>query len=212
MESQRNPAIRKIHNSAGLVTPDGMPLVWVSRLYGYPDVKRVYGPDLMVALCSSSIEKGYRHFFYGGTEGLADQLVECLVQRYPGLQVAGIYSPPFHPLSEEEDRKIVSLIKNADPDIIWVGLSTPKQEIWMSEHIDRLGNCVLFGVGAAFDFLSGNKKQAPSWMQSIGLEWFFRLSTEPKRLWKRYLINNPLFLILVISQAIGLKKYSLDYS
>jgi N-acetylglucosaminyldiphosphoundecaprenol N-acetyl-beta-D-mannosaminyltransferase len=128
------------------------------------------------------------------------------------LRVAGIFSPPFHPLSEEEDRKIVSLIKNADPDIIWVGLSTPKQEIWMSEHIDRLGNCVLIGVGAAFDFLSGNKKQAPSWMQRIGLEWFFRLSTEPKRLWKRYLINNPLFLILVISQATGLKKYSLDYS
>lgn len=212
MESQRNPAIRKIHNSAGLVTPDGMPLVWLSRLNGYPYVERVYGPDLMAAVCSHSIEKGYRHFFYGGTGVLAERLVESLSQRFPGLQVAGTHSPPFGSLSVEEDRNIVSLINDANPDIIWVGLSTPKQEIWMSEHIDQLGDCILIGVGAAFDFLAGTKKQAPSWMQRTGLEWFFRLCTEPKRLWKRYLINNPYFLLLVISQVTGLRKYSLDYS
>ena len=211
MESQRSTAIRKIHNSAGMVTPDGMPLVWLSRLNGYPDAERVYGPDLMVAVCSHSIEKGYRHFFYGGTDWLVDHLVQRMTKRFQGLQVAGTYSQPFGPLSLEEDRKIVSLINDADPDIIWVGLSTPKQEIWMSEHIGQLGDCVLIGVGAAFDFLAGTKKQAPAWMQRIGLEWFFRLCTEPKRLWKRYLINNPYFVILVISQATGLRKYSLDY-
>ncbi|MBC7226450.1 MAG: WecB/TagA/CpsF family glycosyltransferase [Thermoflexales bacterium] len=206
MESQRDEGLRRIHNQAGLVTPDGMPLVWLSRLKGYRHVDRVYGPDLMLALCEHSVSRGYRHFFYGGAEGVPEQLSEVLQKRFPGLQVVGTYSPPFRPLTPEEDEAVVQVINKANPDIIWVGLSTPKQERWMAEHRARLNAPVLIGVGAAFDFLTGRKPQAPRWMQRAGLEWLFRLLTEPRRLWRRYLINNPLFVALVVLEAMGVRK------
>ncbi len=206
MESQKDERLRSIHNRAGLVTPDGMPLVWLSRFYGFKHVERVYGPDLMLAVCKRSVSKGWKHFFYGGANGVPELLSETLQKRFPGLKVVGSYSPPFRPLTPEEDKEIVQMINNADPDIVWVGLSTPKQEHWMAEHRERLKAPVLIGVGAAFDFISGLKSQAPRWMQRGGLEWLFRLLTEPRRLWKRYLINNPLFVVLTLLQIIGVRK------
>lgn len=203
MESYRDPALRSIHNSAGLVTPDGMPLVWLSRLKGFRHVERVYGPDLMLALCEKSVASGYRHFLYGGTEDTLDALQASLYERFTGLKIVGRFSPPFRSLSPEEDDEVVARIRSTVPDIVWVGLSTPKQERWMAEHVGKLGVPVLAGVGAAFDFHAGVKVQAPRWMQKNGLEWFFRLITEPKRLWRRYLLNNPMFVYLVLLQAAG---------
>ncbi len=210
MESQRDESLRQIHNQAGLVTPDGMPLVWLSRFKGFRYVDRVYGPDLMLALCEHSVEEGYRHFFYGGAEGVPEQLAAVLQKRFPDLQVVGTFSPPFRPLTPHEDEQITRMINMSNPDIVWVGLGSPKQEYWMADHRARLTAPVLIGVGAAFDFLTGRKLQAPRWMQRAGLEWLFRLLTEPRRLWRRYLINNPLFVALVVLQALGLRRYSLN--
>jgi N-acetylglucosaminyldiphosphoundecaprenol N-acetyl-beta-D-mannosaminyltransferase len=203
MESQRDQALLQIHNAAGLVTPDGMPLVWLSRLQGFRQVERVYGPDLMLAVCGHSIRQGYQHFFYGGAPGIADKLVLRLHSRFPGLKVCGTYSPPFRSLTVGEDRAVVAQINAANPDIVWVGLSTPTQEWWMAEHVGQLSAPVLIGVGAAFDFHAGVKRQAPHWMQRSGLEWLFRLVMEPRRLWRRYLTNNPWFLWSVLLQALG---------
>ncbi len=210
IESQRDHNLRRIHNSAGLVTPDGMPLVWLSRLRGFKHVERVYGPDLMLALCARSVEMGYRHFFYGGDKHVPDRLAANLRRRFPGLRIAGAYSPPFRPMTDEEDEGIVKLINNARTDIVWVGLSTPKQEHWMAKHAGRLKACVLIGVGAAFDFHAGIKKQAPRWMQRHGLEWLFRLATEPRRLWRRYAANIPSFLWLCLLQALRIREFSLE--
>jgi N-acetylglucosaminyldiphosphoundecaprenol N-acetyl-beta-D-mannosaminyltransferase len=209
MESQRDGELRKIHNAAGLVTPDGMPLVWLSRARGFRNVGRVYGPDLMLALCERSLAQATRHYFYGGPEGVAQRLADRLRKRFSGLQVAGVYAPPFRPLTAEEDEAVVHRINSTHPDIVWVGLSTPKQEYWMAAHAGRLVAPVLVGVGAAFDFNAGIKQQAPSWMQRSGLEWLFRLITEPRRLWRRYLVNNPTFVVLIALQALGLRRYSL---
>jgi N-acetylglucosaminyldiphosphoundecaprenol N-acetyl-beta-D-mannosaminyltransferase len=208
MESQRDDDLRQIHNSAGMVTPDGMPLVWLSRLNGHRHVERVYGPDLMLACCKHSVTRGYRHFFYGGADGVAEKLAERLRKRFPGLKVVGTFSPPFRPLDVGEDNDAVRRINEARPDIVWVGMGTPKQERWMWDHRDRLDAAVLIGVGAAFDFHSGLKRQAPRWMQRNGLEWLFRLLSEPRRLGPRYLINNPLFLWKVFLQGIGAAKHS----
>jgi len=209
MESQRDSQLRKIHNDAGLVTPDGMPLVWLSKWSGHSFVERVYGPDLMLELCKHSLRKGYRHYFYGGDEGVPELLAERLTAHFPGLSVVGTYSPPFRALSDEEDRDIVAAINTAHPDVVWVGLSTPKQERWMAAHVGRLDAPVLIGVGAAFDFHAGLKRQAPYWMQRSGTEWLFRLATEPRRLWRRYLQNNPRFVALVAAQWLGLRSYEL---
>jgi N-acetylglucosaminyldiphosphoundecaprenol N-acetyl-beta-D-mannosaminyltransferase len=210
MESQRDEALRGIHNAAGLVTPDGMPLVWLSRRRGLDHVERVYGPDLMLACCARSPSTGHRHFFYGGAPGVPEKLASRLSERYPGLIVAGGYSPPFHPLTPSQDEEIVRRINEAAPDIVWVGLSTPKQERWMHEHVARVKAPALIGVGAAFDFVSGRKRQAPRWMQRSGLEWLFRLASEPRRLWRRYLVNNPVFLWKVMLQELGAKQYDLS--
>lgn len=210
MESQRDPTLRRIHNAAGLVTPDGMPLVWVSHCRGHHYVERVYGPDLMLAVCAHSVAPHYRHYLYGGAEGVPELLSNRLQQRFPGIQIVGTHSPPFRPLTPTEDAALVQRINATQPDIVWVGLSTPKQERWMAAHVGRLTAPVLIGVGAAFDFHAGLKPQAPRWMQRNGLEWLFRLATEPRRLWRRYLINNPLFVVLVIQQALGSVKYKLQ--
>jgi N-acetylglucosaminyldiphosphoundecaprenol N-acetyl-beta-D-mannosaminyltransferase len=209
MESQRDEKIRDIHNRAGMVTPDGMPLVWLSRLKGQSHVRRVYGPDLMLAVCQDGLSRGYRHYLYGGAEGVPALLSDKLRERFPGIQIVGAFSPPFRVLSPEEDEQIVRDVNAAQPDIVWVGLSTPKQERWMDGHAGRVQAPVMVGVGAAFDFHSGLKKQAPKWVQGSGMEWFFRLVMEPRRLAKRYLINNPTFIALVAGQLLGLRKYSL---
>jgi N-acetylglucosaminyldiphosphoundecaprenol N-acetyl-beta-D-mannosaminyltransferase len=210
MESQRDVEVRRIHNRAGMVTPDGMPLVWLSRLSGRRHVDRVYGPDLMLALCERGLAKGYRHYFYGGAEGVPEKAVETLRKKYPGLQIAGTYSPPFRPLTEDERAAVVARINAAEADIVWVGLSTPKQERWMAAQVGALDVNVLIGVGAAFDFIAGTKRQAPRWIQRSGFEWLYRLVQEPRRLWKRYLINNPAFIFLVAAQALGIKRYFID--
>lgn len=193
MESVRDESVRAIHARAGLVTPDGMPLVWLARRAGHRHVERVYGPDLLLAVCEASLAHGWRHFFYGGGPGVAGRLVARLRARVPALDVAGAYSPPFRAMTRGEDERVVELINAARPDIVWVGLGTPKQERWMASHLGRVAGAVLVGVGAAFDFHAGLKRQAPRWMQQSGLEWSFRLMTEPRRLWKRYLRNNPAF-------------------
>lgn len=209
MESQRDPALRATLCRSGLTTPDGMPLVWLSKLQGFRHVERVYGPDLMLAVCARSVEKGYRHFLYGGDEELVGALAARLRQRYPGLSIVGTYAPPFRPLTPQEDAAIVRAINDANPDIVWVGLSTPKQERWMADHHRRLDAAVMVGVGAAFDFNAGRKSQAPRWMQRNGLEWLFRLLQEPRRLGRRYLVNNPRFVVLVLAQTLRLKRWRL---
>ncbi len=207
MESQADPELRDIHNRAGLVTPDGMPLVWLSRLRGHRHVERVYGPDLMLALCAVSVSKHYRHFFYGGAAGVPERLAMRLQERFPELEVAGTWSPPFGETTPAEERSTIERINALNPDIVWVGLSTPKQERWMARHVGHLGATTLIGVGAAFDFHAGLKRQAPRWMQRSGLEWLFRLGTEPRRLWRRYLMNNPRFVARVLLQTMGVVRY-----
>ena len=207
MECQHNPGLRKIFNSSGMTTPDGMGIVWLLKLKGFHEVSRVYGPDLMRAVCERSVNGGnYKHFLYGGDEGVARKLADNLEKYCPGIQIVGAYTPPFRPLTAEEDHEVIQMINSSKADIVWVGISTPKQELWMAEHFGKLDAPVMVGVGAAFDFLSGVKPQAPRWIQRIGMEWLFRLLSEPRRLWRRY-AQYPFFFILVIGQLIGIKKY-----
>ncbi len=198
MESRRDPELRRIHAEAGLVTPDGMPAVWCAHWAGAKHVERVYGPDLMVAVLARAEEEGWRSFFYGGKEGVPDALAARLWQRFPGLQVCGTYSPPFRPLTGDEQEAVVRRIEDARPDLVWVGLSTPKQERWMAEFRPRLSAAALLGVGAAFDIHAGLLRQAPAWMRRRGLEWLYRVYREPRRLWRRYLRNNPAFVLAVL--------------
>ncbi|MFQ5923377.1 MAG: WecB/TagA/CpsF family glycosyltransferase [Anaerolineales bacterium] len=202
MECQRDPRLMEIYNTSGIATADGMPLVWILRSRGHANLTRVYGPDLMLEICHNSVERGYRHFIYGGAPGVAESLAQTLAGSLEGIKIVGTHSPPFRDLTETEDREIVKEINSARPDIVWVGLGTPKQERWMADHVERLNASALIGVGAAFDFLSGKKAQAPRWMQRMGLEWAFRLAMEPRRLWKRYLIYNPWFLYKLGVEAI----------
>jgi N-acetylglucosaminyldiphosphoundecaprenol N-acetyl-beta-D-mannosaminyltransferase len=209
MDCRRDPELRRIHNRSGLTTPDGMSMVWLLRLHGHRHVSRVYGPDLLLATCDASQTRGWRHFFLGGAPGVAAKMVQRLAVRFPRLAVAGTASPPFRELSAEEDAAQVGEINAARPDIVWVGLGSPKQERWMAAHRDRLDAPVLVGVGAAFDFLSGRKAQAPRWLQRAGLEWLFRWATEPRRLAPRY-GRYPLFVLLVLAQATGLARFDVE--
>lgn len=209
MNTLEDPALRRIVNGAGLVTPDGMPLVILSRMRGYRDVGRVYGPDIMLAFSKRAAAEGYSNYYYGGAPGVADALADELSSRFPSLPVAGTFSPPFHELSDDDEAEIVAMINEAAPDIVWIGLGSPKQDYWMVRFRERLNAPILIGVGAAFDYISGRVPQAPRWMQRMALEWFFRLIVEPGRLWRRYLIYNPLFLWNVFLQETGLKRWSI---
>jgi N-acetylglucosaminyldiphosphoundecaprenol N-acetyl-beta-D-mannosaminyltransferase len=202
MECRSNSRFKTIHDNAGLVVPDGMPLVWMARSLGYTGTTRVYGPDLMLAVSEVSAAKGYKQFYYGGNDGIADKLKQSLTSRFNGLDVVGTYTPPFRKLTDAEDAEIVDRINAANPDIVWVGLSTPKQELWMSEHVGRIKAPVMIGVGAAFDFHSGAKVQAPGWVRNNGFEWAFRLATEPKRLWRRYMVIVPGFAAIAAAQLV----------
>jgi N-acetylglucosaminyldiphosphoundecaprenol N-acetyl-beta-D-mannosaminyltransferase len=210
MEAQTDPAFRKILNQSFLCTADGMPLVWMGKIHRHPEMRRVYGPDLMLDICAWSGESPCRHFFYGGAPDVADTLAQKLKARFPKLEVVGTYSPPFRPLNANEEKQLAEMVRAAKPDILWVGLSTPKQEKFMAEYLPKLDTTLMIGVGAAFDFHSGRTKQAPRWMQRSGLEWFFRLCQEPRRLAARYLINNPIFVMKIFGQLTGLKKYPMD--
>jgi N-acetylglucosaminyldiphosphoundecaprenol N-acetyl-beta-D-mannosaminyltransferase len=206
-EAQHVRQFKDILNAADLVVPDGMPLVWMGRLKGFPIKRRVYGPELMMTFFESTAAKGYRHFLYGGTPGVPEQLAKNVRQRFPGTVIAGTYAPPFRDLTPEEDSQIVAMINDAAADIVWVGLSTPKQERWMYEHRDRLRVPALIGVGAAFDINTGVKKQAPVWMREHGLEWFFRLIQEPRRLWRRYLVYGSQFAVCALLELLRLKRF-----
>jgi N-acetylglucosaminyldiphosphoundecaprenol N-acetyl-beta-D-mannosaminyltransferase len=207
-EAQHDSTFKEVLNAAELVVADGYPLVWLGRRKGFSQMKRrVYGPELMAVFCEETARKCYRHFFYGGAPGVAEELASRFAARYPGLAVAGVYSPPFHALTAEEDRQVVAMINSARTDIVWVGLGAPKQERWMFEHRNQLRVPVLIGVGAAFDFHTGRTMQAPMWMRENGLEWLFRLIQEPRRLWRRYLVYGPEFAMLVMLELLGLRKF-----
>ena len=210
IESLRSSYIRKIHNRSFLTIPDGMPLVWLGRLKGYKGIKRCYGPDVMLYVMEESGKEGITHYFYGGAEGVAGELKEVMEKRFPGVKIVGTFTPPFRPLSEKEEKDFILDVKRKKPDIIWVGLSTPKQEVFMYEYLPRLDTKIMIGVGAAFDFHTGRVRQAPRWIQRIGMEWFFRILMEPRRLWKRYAKNNPIFLWNIFLQLTGLKKFPIE--
>ncbi len=201
MEAFDSEDFRKIVNKADIVTPDGMPIVLLLRILGLKGQKRVYGPTLMKYVCEASAQSNVSVGFYGSTPETLMALVYNLLGCIPNLKVGYTYSPPFHHLRSEEDEKIVREINDSPIKVLFVGLGCPKQERWMFSHSDRI-KAVIVGVGAAFDFHAGLKKQAPNWIMAIGLEWLFRLCNEPRRLWKRYLYNNPRFIFLVIRQIL----------
>ncbi len=194
MIARDDPDYAAALNGAEIATPDGMPLVWALRRMGYRQA-RVYGPDLLLAFAAHAAQEAepVRSYFYGGAPGVAEDLGAKLARRFPGLSVAGCESPPFRELSAEEDAAAVARINDSGAHVCWVGLGAPKQERWMAAHADRV-EPVMVGIGAAFDFLTGRVRQAPRWMMRLGLEWFFRLGAEPRRLWRRYLYYNPRFL------------------
>jgi N-acetylglucosaminyldiphosphoundecaprenol N-acetyl-beta-D-mannosaminyltransferase len=207
IKAQHHADFRRVLGDADLVVPDGMPLVHIGRLRGHALKRRVYGPELMLRFCQASAASGYRHFLYGGEAGVPEQLAQSLKKSCNNVCIVGMDSPPFGPVTPEEDAAMIEIINKAAPDVLWVGLSTPKQERWMHQHRDLLRVPVMVGVGAAFDFLSARKKQAPCWMREHGLEWLFRLLQEPKRLWKRYLIEGFQFLILIALDLFGWRRF-----
>jgi len=207
MEAYDSPIFRQAVNAADLVTPDGMPLVWGLRLFGVKQATRVYGPDLTPLLLEGAARMRLRVGFYGGTPRALDRMIEIVTRQCPGLEVAFANSPPFRPATPEEDRAADHQIVQSGTRILFVGLGCPKQERWMAERAGRLP-VVMVGVGAAFDFISGLKPQAPRWMQNAGLEWLFRLCSEPQRLWRRYLQHGPRFVVLFFLQWIGVWRPS----
>jgi len=210
IEARHDPQFRSILNSADRVVPDGYPLAWLARRKGFAHLRRrVYGPELMAEFCRQTAAKGYRHFFYGGAPGVAEDLANRFASRYPGLVVAGTYCPPFRLLSPDEQFEVIAKIDESNADVVWVGLSTPKQERWMFECRLRLRVPVLVGVGAAFDFHTLRTAQAPEWMRENGFEWLFRLFCEPKRLWRRYLIQGSEFVLLVALETLGVRQFPL---
>lgn len=209
-EAQRDRRFRDILNNALLNTPDGMPMSWIGWSQGRRRMDRVYGPDLMLAVSDRGREHGLRHYYFGGREGVADRLAERMSRRFPGLDVVGTHCPPFRAMTDVELDALRRDVEAAAPHCLWVGLSTPKQERAASAFARDLDAHVILSVGAAFDFHAGLIPQAPRWMQRAGLEWLFRLIQEPRRLWKRYLINNPLFLLRITMQLTGLRRYSLE--
>lgn len=200
VESNQNSQVLRAHKTATLVVPDGMPLVWMGRLLGFPKTQRIYGPDLFTAVCAEAQRKGWRIYLYGTTKETLTALTSRLNTLFPRLIICGAYAPPFRQLVPDEDDDISKTISEAKPHIVFVGLSTPKQEMWMYGHVKKVRANVFIGVGAAFDFVAGTKKQAPIWMRKAGLEWSFRLMHEPRRLWTRYLLVNTRFIALAFWQ------------
>lgn len=196
---------KKVQNNALLRLPDGAPLSSVARKKGFNEAKRVTGPDLMQKIFESSDSNGYRHYFYGSTEETLKKLRDKLKEKYPNINIVGMYSPPFRTLTEEEDNEIIKNINNTEADIVWVGLGAPKQEIWMNNHKNKIKG-LMIGVGAGFDYHAGNIKRAPKWMQKCSLEWLYRLLQDPKRLFKRYFRTNTKFIKLVHKEFKNEKK------
>jgi N-acetylglucosaminyldiphosphoundecaprenol N-acetyl-beta-D-mannosaminyltransferase len=202
VNAKENPHYIRAVREANLLVPDGMPLVWLLRHKGHALHERVYGPDLMMKICEEAAKNRWRCFFYGGNEETVRLLENQLLKNYPSLIIAGTYAPPFRALTDKEDDEVCRYINSKKPDILWVALGSPRQDLWMYEHRDKLNVSVMHGVGAAFDFLSGKVPQAPRWMMRAGLEWLFRLFIEPRRLWKRYTITNLKFLYYLCTSAL----------
>jgi N-acetylglucosaminyldiphosphoundecaprenol N-acetyl-beta-D-mannosaminyltransferase len=210
MEVQRDSALRSIFADALLVAPDGMPTVWMGRLQGFHAMERVFGPDLMLEVMGRNEFRDCVHFFCGGGPGVAESLREEMTRRFPWVKIAGIFAPPFRQMTPEEEINLSLQVRSLQPDIIWVGLSTPKQELFMARYLPMLDTKLMIGVGAAFLFHTGAIRDSPAWVKRAGLQWVHRFVQEPARLWKRYLLNNPLFVLLVLLQFGGLKRYKLD--
>lgn len=204
MRARSETDLHTAHETADLTVPDGMPLVWIAKLAGIEGISRVCGPDLLPAVCRHGLRFGWRHFFLGGAPGVAEKAIEKLEDEHPGIAIAGSYCPPFRKLNGEEDEKMCAVIRASGADFVWVGLGTPKQELWMNEHRGRCGGAIMLGVGAVFDIAAGVSSRAPGFMQKRGLEWLFRLVHEPRRLWRRYLVLGPKFVVLALTElAIG---------
>jgi N-acetylglucosaminyldiphosphoundecaprenol N-acetyl-beta-D-mannosaminyltransferase len=210
MEAQRDPSVKSIFADALLVAPDGMPTVWIGRLQGFTTIQRVFGPDLMIDIMGRAEFRNCVHFFFGGEPGVAESLRDEMLRRFPWVQITGTYSPPFRPMTAMEERALKAKVRSLRPDIIWVGLSTPKQERFMARYLPMLDTKLMIGVGAAFLFHTGAIKDSPNWVKQAGLQWLHRLLQEPARLWKRYLLNNSSFVFCALLQFVGLKHYPLD--
>lgn len=208
VKAREDVGMRNAVNSSSLSIPDGISLVLLGRSKGFVLKKRAYGPDLMLEFLKVSEENGFSHFLYGATEETLAKLIGNIRKLYPKVKIAGSFAPPFRPLTQEEDAKIVDLINLCAPDVLWAGIGCPKQELWMFAHRDKLNVPVMAGVGAAFDFISGVKRQAPRWIRESGFEWLFRFFCEPKRLWRRYLINNLKFVFYIVIEFISPKSSS----
>jgi N-acetylglucosaminyldiphosphoundecaprenol N-acetyl-beta-D-mannosaminyltransferase len=209
MEARHDDGLARILNRAFLCTPDGMPTVWLGRLLGHRNMRRVYGPDYMLALCKLSVARRYRHFLYGGGPGIARQLKERLESLVPNIAIVGTFTPPYRPLNTDEQQQLIAAVRECRPDIFWVGLSTPKQERFMAEYIERLDIKLMAGVGAAFDIHAGTLRDASPWVKRCGLQWLDRLIQEPHRLWRRYLLNNPRFVWNVLLQLSNLRAFEI---
>ena len=203
MESYNDPELMEIHNASGLTVPDGMPLVWAGKIYGNKQMGRVYGPELMLSACRLSVARKFTHFLYGGRAGVAQKVKENLEKRFPGIAIVGTFTPPFRELNAQEQEELKRQVAACRPDFFWVGLSTPKQERFMYDYLPQLDTRVMLGVGAAFDIHAGLFNDPPAWIKASGMQWFYRLCQDPRRLWKRYLTHNPVFVRKFLRQLLG---------
>jgi N-acetylglucosaminyldiphosphoundecaprenol N-acetyl-beta-D-mannosaminyltransferase len=203
MEAQKDLQLREIHNNSGMTVPDGMPLVWAGKIYGFKDMGRVYGPDFMLEVCRKSVQRKFTHFLYGGNVGVAEKLKANLEKRFPGIAIVGTFTPPYRHLNAREQEELKRQVAACRPDFFWVGLSTPKQERFMYDYLPRLDTRVMLGVGAAFDIHAGLSNDPPAWIKTSGMQWFYRLCQDPRRLWKRYLTHNPVFMRKFLRQLLS---------
>jgi N-acetylglucosaminyldiphosphoundecaprenol N-acetyl-beta-D-mannosaminyltransferase len=208
MEAQRDTRLPRIYADSEMTIPDGMPLVWVGRLQGHANMQRVTGPDLMLEIFRRPEFAMRTHFLCGGANGVADELRARLLARFPHLRIVGTYTPPFHAHSAIEERELIDAVARCKPDIVWVGISTPKQELFMAHYLPLLDTKLMFGVGAAFDYHTGRIRDCAGWIKRAGLQWLHRLLQDPKRLWRRYLRNNPAFLWKIALQLSGVRQPS----
>jgi len=206
MEAQRHRELLDVYAQSEMTIPDGMPLVWIGRMQGHKKMRRVTGPDLMLEIFAAREFANVTHFLYGGRDGVADELRDRLLERYPQAKIVGTYTPPFHELSASQEEEIVARIGELKPDIVWVGISCPRQELFMARYLPMLETKLMFGVGAAFDFHTGRIRDCAEWIKGAGLQWLHRLLQDPRRLWRRYLRNNPAFLWQIGLQMVGLRR------
>jgi N-acetylglucosaminyldiphosphoundecaprenol N-acetyl-beta-D-mannosaminyltransferase len=207
VESYLNPQIKDIFNRADISGPDSMPFVYWIKFFTGRSCDRLYAPDIILQLCQRAMTKNYRLFLYGGADGVPERMKSFLEKKFPGINIVGIYSPPFRSLSPKEDQEICNKINSTNPDFVIVGLGSPKQDKWIQEHLDKIPGTVMIASGAAFDFFAGRIIQAPVWIQRSGFEWLFRLTQDPKRLWKRYTLYNLIFLVNFFLQITKFKKF-----